>query len=119
MGKSQRGVSLTGLLIVGVLFIALALIAMKIVPALLEFQTAKKAINSIVTEGNPSVADVRKSFDARATIDDITAITAQELEITKDGGEIVVSFAYRKEVPFTPTFGVYFNFKASSKQRER
>jgi hypothetical protein len=65
------------------------------------------------------VADVRWSFYNRATIDDITAVKADELEITKDGGEIVIGFAYRKEVPLGGGIGIYIDFSANTKMRER
>ena len=106
MRNGQYGISLTGLLLGAFVLVVLALFGMKLVPALLEYQTAKKVINSIATEGNPSVADVRKSFYNRSVIDDITVIRAEDLDITKEGGELVISFAYRKEVPLVSNVGL-------------
>jgi hypothetical protein len=45
------------------------------------------------------VAEVRSSFDKAAQIDDITSITGKDLDVTKQGDKIVVSFAYNKEIP--------------------
>jgi hypothetical protein len=59
--------------------------------------------------------EIRRAFDSRATIDDITAIKAADLDITKEGNEIVISFAYRKEVPLFANLGVYMDFAASSR----
>jgi Tfp pilus assembly protein PilV len=119
MYKKQLGVSLSGLLISAFIVVVLALLALKIVPAYIEFATAKKAINAIASEGATSVADVRKSFDARATIDDITAVSANDLVITKQGGQVVISFSYRKEVPLFANVGLYFNFAASTQGLEQ
>jgi hypothetical protein len=115
MYKKQQGVSLSGLLITAFIVVVLALLALKIVPAYMEYATAKKAIFAVASGGGSSVAEIRKSFDARATIDDISAVGANDLVITKEGGEIVISFSYRKEVPLAGNVGLYFNFQASTK----
>jgi hypothetical protein len=119
MRNRQYGLSLSALLIGAFLLVVVAILGMKLVPAFIEYQTAKKAIYAIATEGNPTVADVRRSFNNRAAIDDITAVKAEELEITKDGGEVVISFAYRKEVPLGGGIGIYIDFSANTRMRER
>ena len=119
MRNRQFGLSLTALLLGSFVVVILVIFAMKLVPALIEYETARKAIYAIATEGNPTVADVKRSFNARAAIDDISAVTANDLDITKEGGEVVIGFAYRKEIPFGPGVGVYINFTASTSMRER
>jgi hypothetical protein len=95
--------------------ILVAVTGMKVVPAYIEFYTAKGAIEKIARDGGASVTEIRKSFDSRATIDDISVIKGQDLEITKQGNEVVISFAYRKEVPLFSNVGVYIEFAANSK----
>ena len=62
------------------------------------------------------VLDVRKSFDARATIDDITSIRAADIEVTKDRGLLVISFAYRKEIRLFSNVSICIDFAASTDQ---
>ena len=115
MRAKQRGVSMAGLLAGLVILVFLALLGMKVAPAYIEFFTAKKAIVAIASENrNGSVGDIRGAFARRANIDDITAVDAKDLEITKEGGQVVVSAAYRKEVPLFMNVGLYFDFKLSS-----
>jgi hypothetical protein len=58
---------------------------------------------------------VRRAFNARATIDDITSVKAEDLEITKDGNQVVIGFAYRREIPlWGDAIGVYINYAARS-----
>jgi hypothetical protein len=118
MYKKQLGVSLGGLLITAFVVVVVVLLGLKMVPAYIEYGTAKNAINAIASSGAGSVAEIRKSFDARASIDDISAVTANDLVITKEGGQVVISFSYRKEVPLFANVGLYFNFEASSKGLE-
>jgi hypothetical protein len=89
---------------------------MKLIPSFIEYRTAKNAIDAIARERQGStVADIRKAFEARATIDDINSVKPQDLEITKSGNEVVIAFQYRKEVPLFGGVGVYIDYAASSR----
>lgn len=114
--KPQRGLALSALFVWLFIIIMLALLGMRLIPPWMEFATARKAIQEISADkvGTTTPQEIRKAFDNRATIDDITAVKGQDLEITKDGSEIVISFAYRKEVPLVANMGVYMDFAAST-----
>ena len=45
-----------------------------------------------------SVADVRAIFNRAADIEGFTAIGGKDLEVSKEGDQIVVAFAYNKEI---------------------
>ena len=114
----QRGVGFLGMLLILIAIVFLAIVGMKIVPAYIEYFTIKKAVAGIVQSGElrgASVADVRKAFDRRATIDDITAVTPADLEVTKDGSEVVIAFAYQKKVPLFANISVLIDFAGTSK----
>jgi Tfp pilus assembly protein PilE len=112
----QRGLTLSGLFVVLFVLILVALLAMKLIPAYMEYGTAKNAIQAIARDrGNASPQEIRRAFESRAAVDDITVLKPTDLEITKDGGEVVIAFAYRKEVPLFANVGVYIDFAANSK----
>lgn len=118
MHKKQHGITLSGLLVWLFLLVIVALLGMKLIPAYMEYGTAKNAIQAIARERNATTpAEVRRAFDSRAAIDDITAVKSSDLEITKDGAEMVISFSYRKEVPLFANVGVYMDFAANSRGR--
>ncbi len=117
MRSKQTGVSLSGLIIVFAILIVIALFGFKVGPAVAEFFTAKKLITSIAQEKRGgSVAEIRKAWDTKTMIDEVKVITAADLEITKDGGEVLISFAYKKEVPLFANVGLYIDFAANSKE---
>ena len=114
MHNRQRGLSIMGLIVVLFLIIVVALFAMKIIPSFLEFRTAKHTIEAIARSAqNP--AEVRRSFDNRAAIDDINTISSKDLEITREGNQMVIAFAYRKEVSLFGPVGLYIDYAANSK----
>jgi Tfp pilus assembly protein PilX len=116
MHTKQRGIGLMGLIMSLFLLILVALVGMKLIPSYLEFRSMKTAINAIAQErAGASVADIRKAFDARATIDDFSSVKPADLEITKEGNQLVISFAYRKEVPLFGGVGMYIDYTASTR----
>jgi len=117
MQKRQLGVSLGGLIVVLFILVLLGLLGLKVVPPYMEFSAIKNAIISVAQErSTASMSDIRKAFDSRAAIDDFTSVKGTDLEITKEGGQLVISAAYRKEVPLFMNLGIYWDFVASSKE---
>ena len=120
MRNRQLGVSLIGLIVGAVVLIFVLLLGMKAFPPYLEYFTAKKLITAIANEQRGgSVGDIRKAWQLKTAVEDVPSVNDKDLEITKDGGEVVISFAYRKEVPLFANVGLYFDFAASSKATER
>lgn len=117
MRQRERGVSLMGLILILFVVVIVGIFSLKLIPAYIEFFKAKAAIEAIAADRSKtgSVAEVRKAFDARATIDDIKAISASDLEVGKEGNDVVISFSYRKEVPVVANIGLFVDFTASSK----
>lgn len=92
----QRGLSFLGLLVVGGLLAVTGVIGAQIVPTAIEYQAILKAANK-AREGN-SVAEVRSIFDKAAAVDNISSISGKDIDVTKEGDKIVVSFAYQREI---------------------
>ena len=116
MRNKQRGISFPVIFLIGVVVALAAVGAMKIAPAYSDFMTAKKAIVAIAaSDGRTgSVADIRKAFDRRSAIDNITEVTPGDLEISKDGGDVVISFAYAKKIPLFANVSLLIDFAAST-----
>jgi Domain of unknown function (DUF4845) len=115
--QRQQGLGFAGVIFLLIAVVFVAIIGMKLVPAYIEYFTIKKAVTGMTQSGElrgASVADVRKAFDRRANIDDITAITPQDLEVTKDGNDIVIAFAYEKRIKLFYNISVLIDFAGSS-----
>jgi hypothetical protein len=111
--SGQKGLSLVVLILVLVALAVVALFGMKVFPSYLEYRSAKGAIEAIARD-NPGASpnDVRRSFESRATIDDVNSVKASDLEIAKEGNAVAISFAYRKEVPLFRNVGLYIDYAA-------
>jgi hypothetical protein len=115
--KLQRGFSLNTVMIGGVVFALVALLAMKVLPDWIEYGKVVKAVKATAIDTSlkdASVPQVRASFSRRADIDEIKSITAQDIEITKEGGELVIAFEYTKKIPLFGNLSLVFEFEGSS-----
>jgi Domain of unknown function (DUF4845) len=106
-----------GILLILILVVFAALIGMKVTPAYIEYFGIKKVIAAMVNDGElhaASVVDIRRSFEKRQAIEDFTAIGPQDLEISKDGDQLVLSFAYEKRIPLFYNISLLIDFSGST-----
>jgi hypothetical protein len=113
--RMQKGVTITSLVIGLVVVIFAALLGFKLIPPYMEFRAIKGAIVAIARERQGgSVADIRRAFESRQAIDDFQSVKAADLDISKQGNQVIIAFAYRKEVPLFANVGMYLDFTANS-----
>ncbi len=102
--SKQRGISFFGLIFVAGVLAVSGVIAAQVFPTVIEYQAILKATNKAAAEGG-SVADVRAVFDKQSDVDDFKSVRGKDLEVTKEGDKVVVSFAYQREIHLTgPAF---------------
>ena len=111
--SKQRGITFFGLVFVGVVLAVTGVVAAQVFPTFLEYQAIKKAAKKSSDGG--SVAEVRAAFDRAQAIDDFKAITGKDLEITKEGDKVVVSFAYEREIHLTGPAWLTLKYSGNSK----
>lgn len=113
--RGQYGITMTGFLVTAVILILVALLGFKIGPAYMEYYTIKKQIKLVADE--VTVVDrrtIENAYDRRAAIENITAISPKDLEISKDGDKIVISVDYSVKVPLFGNLSACMDFSASS-----
>jgi hypothetical protein len=116
--RRQRGLSLIGLFLVGIIVVGLIALGFKVVPAVVEYIAIERAVQKIKNEGS-TVRELQAAFDRHATIDDITSIRSTDLDITKEGDRIVISYAYAKKVPITDNVSLVIDFSGTTRDRQR
>lgn len=113
--KYQRGVALSGLIFWGIVISMLAILAMKVLPTTIEYFKILKDCKATVAQIGPeaTVADVRKTFAKFADIDQLDFKPTQ-LDITKEGGQVVISFAYEKRIPLFANVSLVIDYQGST-----
>jgi hypothetical protein len=119
MKKNQKGVSLSGLRLWGFVLAMVALVVIKIAPTAIEYWKIQKAIKSVAAAAAPSatVPELRAAYSKFAEIDHISDLRPEELDITKEGNQIVLSFAYEKRIPLFGPVSLLIDYNASTAGR--
>lgn len=114
---SQRGVTLSGLLVWGIIIALLAITGMKVVPDVIEYSKILANVKAVAQDPShkqASVADVRKAYERRAIVDQIDAITPQDIDVGKEGNNLVLSFSYTKRIPLFGPVSLLIDFEGST-----
>jgi len=112
--SGQRGITFIGLLFIGGILAVSGVIVAQVVPTLIELQAIHKAAKKAANEGG-TVADVRMVFDKAAQIDDIKSVEGKDLNVTKVGEKVVVSFAYQREIHLAGPAWLTLKYEGSTK----
>lgn len=119
MRKQQNGLSLIGLILVSALVIGVAVVGMKVVPSVIEYYTIIRHIKTIANSGAATVAEVRNAYDKQASVDATPSITGADLEVTKEGNQLVISFEYTKKIPIAGNVSIVIDYAGSSSGSKR
>ncbi len=115
--RRQRGVTLFGLMFWAILIGITALVVMRVLPTVNEYYTIQRAVDKIAKEGGTTVPEIRAAFEKQKQIEySITSIGAKDLQITKENEQVVVSFAYDKEIELMPPVYLLIKYEGRSKK---
>ncbi|MDP3699992.1 MAG: DUF4845 domain-containing protein [Hylemonella sp.] len=112
--SGQRGITFIGLLFIGGILAVSGVVLAQVVPTVIELQAIHKAAKKAASEGG-TVADVKAVFDRAASIDDIKSISGKDLNVTKNGEKVVVSFAYEREIHLAGPAWLTLKYEGSTK----
>jgi len=117
MPAKQRGLGFSGFIFGAFILILVSIGGLKLIPAYME--DAKIANLFAVIADDPemqkaSPRDIRMSFNKRASIDNVTAIKADDIEVTSNGGRLALSASYAVKVPLVANVSLYLEFNPSS-----
>lgn len=114
----QRGVSLSGMLFWSVVVALVASVVLKVMPSAIEYYSILKNVNIVAASSSGmTVAEIRKSYERNAYMNNIKDITPADLEISKDGSSVVISFAYEKRIPLFANVSLLIDYQGSSSGR--
>ena len=117
MPVQQRGLSFGGFIVGAFLLVIVSITLLKIIPAYIQNAQIKAVFNEIVHDPNMDKAsprEIRNSFERRASIDAITAIKSEDIEIASDGGRLDLSANYSVKVPLFGNASLILEFNPSS-----
>ncbi len=108
----QHGLSLVGLIMVLIVLGFFGVIGAQIGPTFLEYRAITRVIDLAKTSG--TVADIKQSFNKQADVNYITSLKADDLQISKENGEFIISFEYDKKIPLVGPASILLEYKGST-----
>jgi len=112
--RKQRGIGFLGIFFICVVLVLGSIAAMKIGPAYLEYFSIKDSVNKVKASGAATVLEVKRAFEKQIEINNIKAITGTDLEISRDSGDIEISFAYPVKIHMFDNVYVCIDFAYST-----
>lgn len=113
----QRGVSLSGLMMGIAILIPIALLGMKVTPSVIEYSQILKATKAVAQDGSlksASVGEVRKAFGKHQEIDNFKKVGPADIDVTKEGSDLVVAFVYQDKIPLFANVSLLIDYEGSS-----
>lgn len=113
--RFQRGVALSGLLFWGFVIGMVAILGMKVAPTAIEYYKVLKDCKAVVAQvpETATVSEVKAAFTKFAEIDHL-AFSADQLDVSKENGRIVISFEYEKRIPLFYNVSLLIDYKGST-----
>ena len=117
IGCRQRGMGLLALMFWALISVFVFIVVLKLIPVYKENLAIKTTLSAIASDSvlqNREKWEIRKLFNERAEIDDISSVNGADLEIDKEDGKIVLGTAYSVKTPLFANISLYINFNESS-----
>ncbi|AFT69816.1 hypothetical protein B5T_01537 [Alloalcanivorax dieselolei B5] len=110
----QGGLSLLGWIVVLIVLAVFGTAAFRMVPAYMEYNTIKSATVSLLGDSKTALMSEREIRDAlskRFIINQVNAITANDLVVSKEGGRVSVAVDYEVREPLFYNVSVVMTFQ--------
>lgn len=114
----QRGVAISGLMFWGVMIAVVAMLGIKVTPDYIDYWKIQKSVKSVAAQSfGLTVPEIRKAYGKHAEVEHIQTVQPADLDISKDGNEIVIAFSYEKRIPLFANITLLIDFSGSSSGR--
>jgi len=116
MRKNQQGFELKSAIMWMAFLGFLAVMGAKLLPSYVEYYSVKKMLRQMEEAGDlkGNVRDIRNAFDKRNAIEDVKNVRPDDLEITKEGGEAVVTANWSVRIPMVHNVSACLDFTATT-----
>jgi hypothetical protein len=112
----QRGVTFIGMMFIAGLLVFAAIIGLKLIPSYIEYATVVNILRDIAhsPEGRGSPKEIQSSFRKHAQIDAIETIKAEDIEVDKEGDQVVLRAHYSVKIGLFGNLSACIDFSPSS-----
>jgi hypothetical protein len=119
--RRQKGLTLSGFMVWSVIILMGLLLGFKIAPPYYEHQIIQRQLKAIAEDPSVSAAGQRRAIEGafvlRAAMENIRSIGPGDLQVFREGNEVVISADYTVHVPLFGNLSACMDFHATSRGR--
>ena len=110
--RRERGVGLVQLIITLAILGFVGVMLAKCMPSYLEYFSVKKMFAAMEQTGETkgTVREIRSAYERRNNIEDVKSVRPEDIEITKEGGETVLTASWSARVPLVYNISACLDF---------
>jgi hypothetical protein len=114
----ERGLSLIGLIFILAILGFVLVVGFKLLPFYIEYYSLKGVLGSMVQSGETKqvATEIKRAFERRADIAEVHSVKAEDLDIAKEDGKVVITANYSVKVPLVANVSACMDFSASAGQ---
>ncbi len=112
----QRGLSIVGFIIVAALVMLAVMVGFRMVPAYIEWYTVQKVMNNTLAKSKDgfTLYQFRRDFDLQAAADYIDSVRGADVEVSKEGNQLVASANWTKVLHLVGNVSLMLEFEATA-----
>jgi hypothetical protein len=114
--RKEHGIGLVQLIVTLAILGFVGLMAAKCMPSYLEYFSVKKMFAAMEQNGETkgTVREIRRAYELRNNIEDVKSVKADDIEITKEGGETVLTATWSARVPLVYNISACLDFQVTT-----
>ncbi len=117
MKSQQQGATMIGIIFIAGLIVFFSIMALKLVPSYIEYATIQSHLRDLARAPDTRAApprDIMSAFNRRKHIDNITSVDGRDMDIDKQGSEVVLTIEYETRIHLMGNLSACIDFLASS-----
>jgi hypothetical protein len=114
----QRGLTMTGFIFTAIVVVAVVMIGFRILPSYIEYFSVQKVLSKTLEDSKQgfSLYQFRRDFDLKASADYIDSVTGGDIEVAKDGNNLVATATWTRTLHLVGNVSLLLEFEATAKK---
>jgi len=114
--QRQGGLSILGFIFVAAVVVIFAMVGFRALPSYIEYFTVKKVLAKTLQDSREgfSMYTFRRDFDLKASADYIDSVNGSDIEVTKEGNNLVATATWTKTLHMIGNMSLLLEFEATA-----
>jgi hypothetical protein len=114
--KKQQGLTVVGFIFVAAVVGMFVMVGARTVPSYIEYFTVKKVLARTLQDSKEgfSMYQFRRDFDLKASADYIDSVNGGDIEVTKEGNNLVATATWSKTLHLVGNMSLLLEFEATA-----